>query len=449
MEAAGAFRREPRHTQPTTFLIISQVYVPDPASVGQHIADAAAEMARRGYRVVVYASARGYDDPAKRYPKHEVLNGVEVRRLPMSSFGKSSIAIRLIAQSIFLTQALLRGLFTRRLGGVMVSTSPPFCGLAGVIISRLRSVPLKLWLMDLNPDQMIAMGRLGPRSMPVRIFNLINRLTYRQARDVVVLDRFMLERANRKLDITKKAAVMPPWPHDDELRRIPHAENPFRKQHELGDGAGGKFVVMYSGNHSPANPLATLLDAAERLQDDPRFVFLCIGGGGGKKEVDDRVAKGVRNIRSLPYQRLSEIKYSLPAADVHVVSIGNEVVGIVHPCKVYGAMAASRPILLVGPNPCHVSELIENHQIGWRIAHGDVDGAVRVLREMVEMPRERLDAMGRNAAELIQTTLSKDLLCGLYCDVMEAGMPFADIPSALPLAGKTGNEQAVPNAATR
>ena len=242
---------------------------------------------------------------------------------------------------------------------------------------------------------------------------------------------------------------MPPWPHDDELRRIPHAENPFRKQHELGDGAGGKFVVMYSGNHSPANPLATLLDAAERLQDDPRFVFLCIGGGGGKKEVDDRVAKGVRNIRSLPYQRLSEIKYSLPAADVHVVSIGNEVVGIVHPCKVYGAMAASRPILLVGPNPCHVSELIENHQIGWRIAHGDVDGAVRVLREMVEMPRERLDAMGRNAAELIQTTLSKDLLCGLYCDVMEAGMPFADIPSALPLAGKTGNEQAVPNAATR
>ena len=432
MEAPVARPREPRQQRPATFLIISQVYVPDPASVGQHVADAAAEMARRGYRVVVYASARGYDDPGKKYPVREVLNGVEVRRLPMSSLGKSSIVVRLIAQSIFLAQAVLRGLFTRRLGGVMVSTSPPFCGLAGVIISWARRVPLKLWLMDLNPDQMIAMGRIGPRSMPVRVFDWINRLTYRRSRDVVVLDRFMLERANRKVDITKKAAVMPPWPHEDELQRIPHAENPFRKKHDLGDGEGGKFVVMYSGNHSPANPLATLLDAAEKLQDDPRFVFMCIGGGHGKKEVDDRVARGVRNIRSLPYQRLSDIRYSLSAADVHVVSVGNDVVGIVHPCKVYGAMASSRPILLVGPNPCHVSDLIEKHHIGWHIAHGDVVGAVRALREMVDMPRERLEAMGRKAAEVIQTSLSKSVLCGVFCDVMEAGLRKIERPDRPP-----------------
>lgn len=420
--ASATRARIPRDERQISFLIISQVYVPDPASVGQHIADAAAELARRGHRVVVYASARGYDDPTKKYPKREILNGVEVRRLPMSSFGKSSIAVRLLGQSLFLAQAIVRGLFTRRLGAVMVSTSPPFCGLAGVIISRLRRVPLKLWLMDLNPDQMIAMGRIGPRSIPVRIFDWINRMTYRRSRDVVVLDRFMLERANRKADITKKAAVMPPWPHEDELERIPHAENPFRKEHGLGNGASQKLVVMYSGNHSPANPLATLLDAAEKLQDDPRFVFMCIGGGVGKREVDDRVARGVTNIRSLPYQPLSRIRYSLSAADVHVVSVGNGVVGIVHPCKVYGAMASARPILLIGPNPCHVSDLIEKHEIGWHVAHGDVDGALRVLREMVEMPRERLDAMGRKAADVIRGSLSKAMLCEAYCDLMEAGV---------------------------
>ena len=44
-------------------LILSQVYVPDPASVGQHLHDFAAEMARRGHDVVVYCSSRGYDDP--------------------------------------------------------------------------------------------------------------------------------------------------------------------------------------------------------------------------------------------------------------------------------------------------------------------------------------------------------------------------------------------------
>lgn len=402
-----------------TFLIISQVYVPDPAAVGQHIAEAAEEMARRGYRVVVYASARGYDDPSKKYPSRETRNGVDVRRLPLSSFGKSSIAVRLLAQWIFLLQALVRGLFTRGLVGMMVSTSPPFCGVAGVIISFLRGVPVKYWLMDLNPDQMVALKKLREGSVPVRVFDMFNRWILRRATDVVVLDRFMGERVQKKLDVAGKTHTMPPWPHKDEVENLPHGENHFRKQHV----PEGCFCVMYSGNHSPANPIKTLLDAAERLQSDPRLLVMCIGGGGGKKEVEDKVNAGVKNIRSMPYQPFDQIRFSLSAADVHVVSIGNDVVGIVHPCKVYGAMAVSRPILLLGPNPSHVSDLIEKHRIGWHVSHGDVDRCEAVLREMMATPREELEAMGRRAAEVIAGSLSKESLMRRFCDVLQKGLP--------------------------
>lgn len=401
------------------FLIISQVYVPDPASVGQHVADAAAEMVRRGYHVVVYASARGYDDPSKRYPSREVLNGVDVRRLPLSSFGKGSIAVRLLAQWLFVLQAMVRGVFLRRVAGMMVSTSPPFCGFAGAVLSRLKGAPVKYWLMDLNPDQMIALGKITPTSMQARVFDWFNRMILRRASDIVMMDRFMLERVKKKgVPVEQKTVISPPWPHEDQVHDIDHAGNPFRAKH----GLAGKFVVMYSGNHSPANPLATLLDAAERVQDLEGLVFMFIGGGGGKKEVEERVAKGAKNIRSLPYQPLSEIKYSLSAADVHVVSIGDEVVGIVHPCKVYGAMSVSRPVLLLGPNPSHVSDLIVNHHIGWHINHGDVDGAERVLREMVTTPRERLADMGQRAGQIVGTTLSRAQLCGEFCDVLERGL---------------------------
>jgi colanic acid biosynthesis glycosyl transferase WcaI len=406
-----------------TLLVISQVYVPDPTSVGQHVADAAEEMARRGYRVVVYASARGYEDPTKKYPSRELRNGVDVRRLPLSSFGKGSIAVRLFAQWLFLAQATLRGLFTRGLCGVLVSTSPPFCGIAGVKISLLRGVPLKYWLMDLNPDQMVAMKVLGAGSLPVRIFDMFNRWTLRRASDVVVLDRFMGALVQKKFDVAAKTATMPPWPHEDKLESIPHAENPFRKEHGLGHGPDGKFVVMYSGNHSPANPIRTLLDAAEAMQGNERLVFMCIGGGGGKKEVEEKVKKGVKNIRSLPYQPFDTIRFSLSAADVHVVSIGDAVVGIVHPCKVYGAMAVSRPILLLGPNPCHVSDIIERHRVGWHINHGDVDGAKRVLEEMMATPREELEAMGVRAAGVIAGSLSKHELMKAFCDVLQRGLP--------------------------
>lgn len=406
-----------------TFLVISQVYIPDPASVGQHVADAAAEMARRGYRVVVYTSARGYDDPRRRYPSRERLHGVEVRRLGLSSFGKTSIPVRLLAQWIFLAQAVARGLFTRGLAGVMVSTSPPFCGIGGAVVAAVRGVRLTYWLMDLNPDQMVALGKLRPTSPFVRLFECFNRVILRRSSRIVVLDRFMLERVERKgVPVAAKTTVMPPWPHDDALTAIAHAANPFRGSH----GLEGKFVIMYSGNHSPANPIATLLDAADRLQDDDRLVFMFIGDGAGKKEVEERIARGARNIRSLPYQPLDAIRYSLSAADVHVVSVGPGVVGIVHPCKVYGAMAVHRPILLLGPTPCHVSDMIEQHRLGWQVAHGDVAGAERAIRQMLATGVEELAAMGDRAAEVIRTGFSRQLLQTRFCDVLQEGLPAPD-----------------------
>lgn len=399
------------------YLIISQVYVPDPASVGQHVADAAGEMVRRGFHVVVYAAGNGYDDPSKTYPARETLHGVDVRRLPFSSFGKSSIAVRLAAQWLFILQVILRAMFLPKVSGIMVSTSPPFCGFAGSILGVFKGAPVVYWLMDLNPDQMVAMGKLGAGSLPVRVFDMFNRQILRRAAKIVMLDRFMLERVEKKgvPNVAQKTEIMPPWPHADEIISIAHEQNPFRAKH----GMGGKFVVMYSGNHSPANPLRTLLDAAERFKNDPRIVFYCIGGGGGKKEVDDRIAAGATNIVSLPYQPMSELKYSLSAADCHVVSIGNDVVGIVHPCKVYGAMAVSRPILGLGPRPSHVSDLIEQNQIGWFISHGDVDACERALREMLDTPASQLAAMGNKAADVVATTLSKSALMGRFCEVME------------------------------
>jgi glycosyltransferase involved in cell wall biosynthesis len=402
-----------------TLLIISQVYPPDPAAVGPYLADAGAEMARRGYRVVVLTSANGYDDSSMRYPRRERRDGVEVRRLSLSSFGKSSLGVRLLAQSFFLLRATVAGLALGKLAGVLVSTSPPFCGLAGVVIGRLRRIPVTYWLMDLNPDQAIAMRWIGDRSIAARVFERINRAILKQATQVVVLDRFMAERVFRKLDVRDKTTILPPWPHVDAVECIPHEENPFRRDH----GLEGRCVVMYAGNHSPVNPIRTLLDAAARLQDDPRLLTVWIGGGGGKAEVEEAVARGVRNVRSLPYQPFDRIRFSLSAADVHAVSLGDEVVGIVHPCKAYGAMAMSRPLLFFGPRPCHVSELIEKHGIGWQVRHGDVEGAVRVLREILATPRGELEAMGRRAGEVVAESLSRTRLMGEFCDLLQAGLP--------------------------
>ncbi|MEI6239050.1 MAG: glycosyltransferase family 4 protein [Planctomycetia bacterium] len=406
-----------------TLLVICQVYDPDPAAVGQQVTDVAREMASRGWRVVVYTSARGYEDPSIRYPRHEERDGVIIRRLPLSSFGKQSLGVRLLAHTLFMAQAVFFGLCTRGLAAVLVSTSPPFAGFGGALVSAVRRVPFTWWVMDVNPDQITVTGRLCDRSIFVRLFQWMNRFTLARAAAVITLDRFMAERVHGQAEDPITVEVVPPWAKTNVGRVPPEDAIGFRRAH----GLENAFVVMYSGNHAIQHPLTTLLDAARRLEHDPRFMFVFIGGGAGKAEVEGRIAAGARNLRSLPFQPLDTLRSSLGAADVHAVSMGDEVVGIVHPCKIYGAMAVGRPILFLGPERSHGGEIVRGHAVGWNIPHGDVDGAVHALLTAAAMPAEEITMMGGRAVQVIDSDFQPRRLRGRVGDIVEGAL--AAIPA--------------------
>jgi glycosyltransferase involved in cell wall biosynthesis len=414
-----------------TLLVLSQVFVPDPASVGQHMADVAFEMARRGHRVLVYASARGYENPSVKYPKRETLHGVEIRRFGMASFGKRNLLIRALGTASFMIQAIWVVLTTPRLGGIFFSTSPPLIGIASVIGKWIRRVPIAYWAMDLNPDQLIAMGKITRTSLTARVLETANRLILRNSALVVALDRFMADRLRPRVkDVDRKMIILPPWPHETHVAPLPHSENAFRAKHGLGPDT---FVVMYSGNHSPANPLRTLLDAILHFKNHPRLRFFFVGGGQGKKEVEAFASEhAVANIVSLPYQPLTELRYSLSAADVHVVSLGADMVGIVHPCKIYGAMTVGRPILFLGPRPSHVSDILDETPIGTHVSHGDVSTCVAAIQAFLDAPPEQLRQMGDAAQQALAARFTQSYLCGQICDAMEAAIKMPPSLAAAP-----------------
>ncbi|MDB5328926.1 MAG: glycosyl transferase group 1 [Phycisphaerales bacterium] len=406
-----------------TLLVFSQTFVPDPASVGQHMADVAFEMARRGYRVRVFTSARGYEDASVKYRPRETLNGVEIRRLPLASFGKKSLPLRVLGTAMFQLQCLLVGLFAPRVRGIFFSTSPPLIGVIASILHIVRRVPIAYWAMDLNPDQLIALGKLKPTDFAARFLEAVNRLILRESSLIVALDRFMADRLEARGPLRQKMLVMPPWPHENHIESdggaLAPEENPFRARH----GLNGKFVVMYSGNHSPSNPLATLLKAAVHFKDDPDVRFLFVGGGSGKREVEAAIAEHhLANSISLPYQPLSELKYSLSAADVHVVALGDDMVGIIHPCKIYGAMASGRPILYFGPRPSHITDILDEHGIGLPVAHGDVAGAIDAIEKFRKSSPAEMQRMGDTARSVLRRTLSQQALCARFCDRMEQAL---------------------------
>ena len=384
--------------------------------------DVAVEMTRRGFQVVVFTSNRGYADPGNEYADYEYLEGVHVVRLAWSSFGKSSIAARLVGGGLFLAQAVTCAATLPRIDHLLVSTSPPMGGIAGPILRRLRSVPFTFWSMDLNPDQIVASGRFEATSWPVRAFDWLMRETLLAAEHVVALDPFMAERLRRKEEIGSKLTILPPWPHLDgsTLPSGPDGSR-FRQAHGLSD----KLVIMYSGNLSPVHSVQTVLDAARSLYEDQQFSFVFVGAGLGRAEIERCVTQfGLRNVKTLPYQPLSELHEALAAADVHLVSMGPSMVGIVHPCKIYGAMAVGRPILALGPRGSHVAEIVTKHDVGWHVEHGDTARMLEVLRALRHMPRRELEALGQRASRIVQESFSRVRLLRAFCDVLE-GTPIA------------------------
>jgi len=405
----------PAATRRPTLLILSQVYLPDPASVGQHMHDAARELVRRGYRVVVYASARGYDDPSRRYRRRETLDGVEVRRLPLSSFGKGSLRARLLGGLSFLAQATLRALFTRRPAGVLVSTSPPMASAAGVALSRLRRVPLLFWVMDVNPDQAVVTGAISRHSLPARLLEASNRTAAERSATVVLLDRYMMSRLSERWHLGKRAAILPPWSHDT-VEPVPHAENPFRAEHSW---SPENLVLMYSGNISPVHPVAPILQAAHRLRDEPRLKLVFIGGGGGRIEVEETIARlALDNVELLPYQPFDRLRFSLSAADVHLVTMGAPMVGVVHPCKIYGALRVGRPVLFVGPAESHVGEILRTSRAGWQVDSADVDALEARIRSLLRLDDAALRRIGA-AASAAAEEFTEERLCGAFADLVE------------------------------
>ncbi|MCP5111345.1 MAG: glycosyltransferase family 4 protein [bacterium] len=191
-----------------------------------------------------------------------------------------------------------------------------------------------------------------------------------------LLERVLVDGGNRPRPLPPRTVVIPPGARDHAVRFDAAGREEFRRIH----GLAGKFVVMYSGNHSPCHPLDTLLAAAEALGQDPRFTFCFIGGGSRFEAVAEFArSRKLDNIYTLPYQPEARLSASLSAADLHTVVMGDAFVGIIHPSKIYNVLALGIPILYVGPPESHVTDLAPAEANGkWFFSarHGEVDHVV-------------------------------------------------------------------------
>jgi len=180
-----------------------------------------------------------------------------------------------------------------------------------------------------------------------------------------------------------------------------------------------KVVAMYSGNLGLGHDLETFVCAAELLASMAGFKMVFVGGGKGRVPLERMVReKGLQNVHFEEPQPLEHLSESLAAGDIHLVSQKPGTQGLLVPSKIYGILAAGRPIVYVGPKDCEVGRIVQASQAGMVVAPGDVKGAAEAFSMLVGDLSLR-EGMGQRARAYYDAHFGRDRSVGKIVEVVE------------------------------
>lgn len=371
-------------------LLINQYYPPDTSATAK-MARAVVEALAERHQVTVLAGRPSYD-PTVYHPLYltrvERNGPVCIRRVGSTAFPRHRMRRRVSNYLSYLSLALPAALATPA-DLIMTMTDPPVVGLLGAWVARQRRLPFVYNIRDLYPDMAVG-GEIVGKGRLVDAWERWHRWALRQASRIIVLGDDMRERiAAKGVDPARIAVVRDGAPLAEPVCVNGHpATNAIRN--------GFPFVALHAGNLGFYGAWNTLIEAARELQDEG--IGLVFVGGGAQRDRVSTLAREVRGVRFLPFRPPEEIPHVLAAADVHVITVRRGLEGVVVPSKLYGILAAGRPVLAVTPPSSDVARIVTAAGCG-RVADPDDPAAVAAaLRELRAGP-EQLTEMGRRARE--------------------------------------------------
>jgi glycosyltransferase involved in cell wall biosynthesis len=386
-------------------IFINRYFYPDHSATSQLLSDLAFHLAAVGHRVSVLASRQLYDDPSAELREAETVSGVSVRRLSATRFGRAALLGRGFDYASFYLSVWKELLATAKPGDIVVAkTDPPLLCLPVAGAAWRRGFHLVNWLQDLYPEVAMRLGvPLVAGPFGHGLLRLRDAALRRSAANVVVGEPMGAVVRSRGV-AAERVHFIPNWSDDEHIRPVAAIDNRLRREW----GLENRFVVGYSGNLGRSHEYVTLLDAAIRLRDEPRIVFLFIGGGSQLGSLRHRVGKlGLEaSFCFLPYQDRAQLSFSLGAADVHWLSLRPELEGLIVPSKFYGIAAAGRPIIAVTAPEGEIASLVRRHGCGIVVKPGDGAVLAEALRQLSLHPDATAE-MGSRARGLLDKAFTR------------------------------------------
>jgi len=359
-------------------ILLLNLYYPPDTSATAKMAHTVAATISIHHRITVLCGRPSYD-PTERRPwrpyQTENVDLVRIIRAGSTEFPRFNMKSRLMNYLSYVLLALPRALFLD-CDVVLAMTDPPFQGIVGAFVAMLKRKPYVYNIRDLYPDMAVG-GSIVTAGVPTRIWEKLNRWALGRAERVIVLGEDMRARIIAKgvepsrIALIRDGAEIPP-PEKSLPPPDPEVIHAIR--------GSFSFVLLHAGNLGFYGAWNTLVAAARKLSNEGvGFVFV---GDGAQRQAIQTAAAGADNIRFLDYFPAAKIPSVLAAADAHLVTVKRGLEGVVVPSKMYGILAAGKPIVAVAPEETDVRSL--GVKQGFAVAadpdkHGELVSVIRLL----------------------------------------------------------------------
>jgi glycosyltransferase involved in cell wall biosynthesis len=343
-----------------------------------------------------YPSGRLYPGYRLKLVQRERIDGVDVVRLPLYPSHDSNSLRRSLNYLSFFLSVLTYLLIRRKAFDRAYVYHPPITvGLAAALAGMMRRLPFILDIQDLWPDTLAAIHMEGGRRL-MRPVGWLCAFVYKRAAAIVA--------QSEGIRATLAARGVPPEKLFT-IRNWAEAEPPI-----VGRPAPlvpHRFVVVYGGNLGKAQGLATVLEAAARLEQlHPDILIRLYGDGVEAASLRAQAqALELHNLEIHPQIGKAEINAVFARADALLVHLTDHpLFAITVPSKIQAYLATGRPIAAGVAG--EAARLLADSGAALVAPPGDADALARAIAALADTPAAARRRMGLSGRHYYQRNLA-------------------------------------------
>jgi glycosyltransferase involved in cell wall biosynthesis len=358
-----------------------------------------------------------------------------IHRFSMYAEGKNPV-MRALRYFLISIKHLNRALFSRYAKNVDVmflASTPPYQGLLGATVKKLRKIPFVYNLQDIFPDSLVGTGLAKKDGLLWKIGRVIENITYRNADKIIVISQDFKRNIMAKGVPEEKIEVIYNWVDQNVVVDVP------REQNKLFDMYGldrSKFYVTYNGNIGLTQNMEMLTEVAYEFEEEGLAdVHFVLTGNGAYWDTLVSTLRGLRkehlvtapdgteaitfgNITLLPFQPYEDISHVFSLGDVSLViskpGVGENSV----PSKTWSIMSASRPVL-ANFDENELKTIISDNHCGIFTKAGDKDAFKEAILYLYRNP-DKCREYGQNGRKFVMENLTKEVGTQKYVDVIRS-----------------------------